>query len=791
MRLSQRRAAVATRSAVARSNVDMRCEMDVVGKSLPRSDGRAKVTGQAIYTADIEYKGLLHGAILRSPTPAGKIRKLNIEAARAMPGVRAVATALDAPKTRAGWVIQDTTLFAVDEVLHEGEPVAAVAADTLQQARAALEAIELTIDEITPVGTIHQAMAPGARALHPELKAYSTAPGLEFNRSQNFAVNRVFEDGDVDPVFASAHQVIEDVFEFGRQYHAYLEPKACIAAFRDGRYFIDTGHQYVFNIRDRVAQFLGCRISDVRVTGQTMGGGFGGKLDHGPEPYAAILSRLVGGRPVKMVFTREEDMLVGTSREDARVTIRSALSADGEIIARELLTDHNNGAYSGEMPALAGVALLKPRTIYRSGPTRSRFRLIYTNTTPTGAFRGVSGVPIVTAVERHMDHLANVTGQDRKEFRLRHLMDDGDMLPNRQPLHDVSITRKAFDAVEKIAPWKQFSSDKKPLEGVGIGCTGWLTNPMPGAATVKLNEDGTANVTSGTNDIGTGAMVQGVAQVVAEALGLALENVRINQTDTDLAAYDGGSQGSRTARVVGRAAFHAAMDVRRKVFEDAGPMLQADPSELDMKDGFIFRKAEPGNRIALAEISGMASAAGRGAIIGEGRHCEEPVQFDPTCASGLLFAALMTPTYHVHAAKVAVDPVTGNVKVLRYIVAQEVGRALNPAAVMGQIQGGVTQGIGYALYEGLRIENSRYVERSIEAYRLPLAIDIPEVEAVLLEHPDQTGPYGAKGTAEPPLVLAPSVIGNAIADAIGTHIPKIPITPEDILAVLEEKGVAA
>jgi len=761
----------------------------VVGQNVIRSDGPAKVAGEALYTGDLTERGLLHAAILRSPVPSGRIARLDLDRARRMPGVRAVVGATDAPPVLAGWVIQDTPLFARKEVRYEGEPIAAVAAESVPQARAALASIDLEITETPAVSDFEAALAPGAGLLHPKLAEYACLPGITLNRSGNVAASWEHTTAGFETAFAAAHQVVEDRFVFERQYHAYLEPKSTIATYRQGRYLIRSGHQYIFNLRDRVAQFLAVRASDVRVEGQSVGGGFGGKLDFGPEPYAALLSRAAGGRPVKLVFTRGEDLLVGTSREGAVVTVRSALDAEGHIIGRELLSDHDNGAYSGEMPMMSGLVLLLGAGCYRVGEAQLRFRLIYTNTAPTGAFRGVSGVAICTAIEQHMDHVAAAAGVDRREYRLRQLLEDGEALLNGQVLDDVHIAREGFAAVERAEPWASLQKNKQPLEGIGIATCVWLTNPLPGSASVKLNEDGTAHVVTGAVDIGTGAVTQGVTQIVAEVLGLDPSEVHVAPADTDSSAYDGGAQGSRTTRAVGRAAQHAAVEAREKVLDTAAGLLGADPADLDLLDGFVFAKQQPGNRLPLAQVL-AAAAFGSGAIVGTGRHGEAPVAFDPERAAGLAFPALPTPTYHVHLAKVAVDPVTGSVRVVRYVVAQEVGKAINPTAVAGQIQGGVCQGIGYALYESLRTRGGRYLERTLKDYRLPLALDVPDVEAILLEHPDRSGPFGAKGAAEPSIVLAPAVIANAVADAIGVRIREIPITPEAVLAALEQRGIA-
>jgi CO/xanthine dehydrogenase Mo-binding subunit len=439
---------------------------------------------------------------------------------------------------------------------------------------------------------------------------------------------------------------------------------------------------------------------------------------------------------------------------------------------------------------MAGLVLLLGAGSYRLPELRARFRLIYTNSTPTGAFRGVSGVAIYNSIEQHMDHIARELSVDPRAYRLRMLLEDGGALPNGQVLEDASISREAFEAVETVAPWTVLQREKKPLEGIGIATGVWLTNPLPGSATVKFNEDGSVHVVTGAVDIGTGAVAQGLVQIVAEELALDPEEVHLAVPDTDVAGYDGGAQGSRTTRAVGRAAQTAAVAARTRLFETAAPLLGACATDLELLDGIIRDTSQPDRRLPLPDVL-AAAAFGSGAIVGTGRYGEAPVAFDPERARGLAFPALPTPTYHVHLAKVAIDPTTGVIRVLRYVVAQEVGRAINPAAVAGQIQGGVAQGIGYALYEGLRLEAGRYHERNLKNYRLPLAADIPEVELQILEHPDAEGPFGAKGAAEPPLVFVPAAIGNAVADALGVRFHKIPITPEDVMEVLEARGIEA
>jgi CO/xanthine dehydrogenase Mo-binding subunit len=313
----------------------------------------------------------------------------------------------------------------------------------------------------------------------------------------------------------------------------------------------------------------------------------------------------------------------------------------------------------------------------------------------------------------------------------------------------------------------------------------WLTNPMPGNATLKLNEDGTLTVVTGAAEIGTGAVVMGVRQIAAEELGLDAADVTVTMPDTDAQGYDGGAQGSRTTHIAGRAVREAAVEVRRRVFDTAAMLLNSSPDELELAEGGVRIADHPERSVTLAAVA-QTALFDRGPITGTCSYTTPPVKHDPDAATGLLFPAFPTPTYHVHVAEVEVDPETGNVTVLRYVVAQEVGAAINPAGVLGQIQGGVAQGIGYALYEGLQVgDDGRYRQRTLESYRLPIALDVPRVEVALLEHRAEAGPYGAKGAAEPPVVPVAAAIGNAIAHATGGPVTKIPITPEDVLDAVD------
>ena len=757
-----------------------------VGLSAPRSDGEAKVTGAADYAVDVVLPGMVHARLWRSPVRSGRLVSLDTAQAERVPGVLAVVSAAQAPRHPTGAVISDQPLFGWERIRYVGEPIAAVVGTSIAAVNEAIGKIRADIAELPAVTDPEAALAPAAPLVHPELAAYLTEDGADWPRYGNVVCEMHADPGGVDDIFAAAEHVVEDEYRSDRQYQAYLEPRGAVAEYQAGRYIIHVAHQFPFCVRDRVAAALGIEPSLVRVVGHHIGGGFGAKLDTGLEPYAALLAWHVG-KPVRMVNERQEDLITAPCRENAIVRIRSAVSAEGQILAREMDVIFDSGAYAGDAPLIASLPLFAAGSPYRVNRARVRCRAVYTNTAPTGAFRGVGGTYLVFAVERHMDHIAQVLGTGRRELRMRNLMRDGDKLLNGQVLTDASILSEAFGRLEDAAPWSTLGQGAG--RGVGVAACVWLTNPLPGSAAVRLNDDGTLGLVTAATENGSGAVAMGLRQIAAEELGVDASNVLVTMPDTDVDGYDAGSQGSRTTTVTGRAVREAAAQVRARVLETAAALLEANEADLELAGGFASVKGDPGARISLADVARQATSTG-GPVTGNGSYGTPLPGYDQACATGLLFPAFTTPTYHVHVAEVAVDPVTGNVTVLRYIVAQEVGRVINPVGVAGQIQGGVTQGLGYALWEWLGLEEGTYRQQTLEAYGLPLAVDVPRVEILTLEHPDPEGPYGAKGVGEPPIIPVAAAVGNAIADAIsksggtGHGIDRVPVTPEAVLRAL-------
>ncbi|WP_419915792.1 xanthine dehydrogenase family protein molybdopterin-binding subunit [Candidatus Poriferisodalis sp.] len=755
--------------------------MSLLGSNPARSDADAKLRGEAVFGADVARPGMLWASISRSPVAAGRIRSIDSGPALKVDGVLDVLTAADVPDGRTGVIVNDIPFLAADYVAYEGEPVAIVVADNRAAADAGAQAVDIDIEPTEPVSTPEQALAPGVRLVHPDWNRFAVTGGADIGRDGNVVAEVVHDPGDLDEAFAAADLVVEGTYRTPRQYQAHLEPKMALATYESGRYVIEVSHQYPFRLRDRVAQMLGVAPSAVRVVGHHIGGGFGAKLDVSLEAFAALLARRYR-RPVRMQHAALEERLVAPCRANALVSIRSAVSGDGTILATDVEIVSDSGAYANNGPALSAIPMFVFGSIYRVGTARIRTRNVYTNTAPTGAYRGVNGPWLVFANERHIDAVADALDRDRREFRLASLARDGDLMRNGQPLEEISILREAFDRVDELAPWQ--GAGTGALRGVGQAAAVWLTNPMPGHATVKLNEDGTATVITSATENGSGAVATGLRQIAAETLGLAADAVTITMPDTDATGYDAGSQGSRTTHVVGRAIADASAEVRRQVLDRASQMLEAAPEDLTIDDGVVAVAGVPAANLTLGAVA-QAATWSDGPITAGASYVTPTPPHDPACATGMLIKGWPTPTYHLHQAEVSVDVVTGRVTVDRYVVCQEVGRAIHPDAIAGQIQGGVAQGLGFALSERVDLDHGRYVQRTFKEHGLPLAEDVPKVEMIVMEHADPAGPYGAKGAAEPPIVPVAAAVANAVSDAIGVPFDTLPITPEAVLEALE------
>ena len=754
-----------------------------VTMNLPRRDARDKLFGRTRFTVDRGLPGMLHAAVLRSEVASARIVRFDTTRAMQMPGVRAIATAQDAPGMH-GIGIADHPLFASGVIRFNGEQIAAVAADTYEQAQAAAEAIEVELEPLPAVPTMEKALAPDAPLVHPDWKSYEILfEGAA--RGGNIAWEATVIRGDTQAAFARDDVVVvESSFRVGRQNHVSLEPRAVIANYEDGRYHIETSTQVPWTVRNQTAKLLGVPASQVRVTVPPVGGGFGQKFDCTLEPYAAILARK-SGRPVRLVYSRQEEMLTCLCRENADIKIRSAVTREGEIVGREAVVLMDCGAYGGEQVFLTSMTAHTLMGNYKLGSVKLASRAVYTNTPPNGAFRACNGVYNTFALERHTDEICEAIDMDPLAFRRRNVLGNGDIGSTGQ-VFEGDVLAPMLDRMEALR-----ARSPSAMERVGDRLYGratvvgtWFIFVGPSTATINLNTDGSATLITAGVEIGQGTMVQALPQIVAHELGLHPDDVIVRNADTDAAGFDLGVGGGRTTVSVGAASRAAAEDVRNKILKAASDLLQTPPEGLVLREGRVEIAGRKGSGMTIAKVVQHAHSV-TGPVVGSGSFTNPGVAAMPGCAAGHFIDAIDVPVFNVHDCEVAVDPETGHVEILSYRVVQDVGRALNPRAVHGQIQGGVTQGIGYALHEEHTIGNDgRIMQDSLETYRVPLAQDTLPIEIDLYEGAPSIGPLGVKGAGEVPILNPPAAIACAVANATGRRIQQTPLTPPRVLGYL-------
>ncbi|GLR83502.1 xanthine dehydrogenase family protein molybdopterin-binding subunit [Bradyrhizobium iriomotense] len=753
---------------------------------LRRRDAADKLRGRTRYTVDRYLPGMLHAAVLRASVPSGRIVRLDTSRAARMPGVRAIVTAADAPGMM-GIGIADHPLFARDVIRYDGEPLAAIAAGTLAQAQAALAAIDVEIESLPAVLTMADALVPDAPLVHPNWRDYEVL--FEGGaREGNIAWEATVVRGDVDAAFARPDvEIVESSFRVGRQNHVAFEPRAVVASYEDGRFHIETSTQVPWGIRNATARVLGVPASQVRVTVPPVGGGFGLKFDLAIEPFAALLAR-ASGRPVRLVNSREEEMLTCLFRENAEIRIRSAVTREGEIVGREAVVLMDCGAYGGEQIFLTTMTAHTLGGNYKLGSVRLVSRAVYTNTAPNGAFRCCNGVYNTFALERHTDEIAARIGMDPLLFRRRNVLGDKDLGATGQ-VFEADVLRAMLDRMDTlrdaVVPPPARTDGRLYGRATTVGT--WFVFVGPSAATVNMNADGTATLVTSGVEIGSGSMVQSLPQIVASTLGIAPESVTVRAADTDAAGYDVGVGGGRTTVSLGAASLSAAQDVRTKLLKVASEMIEAAPEDLVMRHGRIEIAGAPGSGRTIAEVATCAQAKS-GPVSGTGAFTGTGVPAMPGCVAGHFIDAIDIPVFAVHDCEVAVDPETGHVEVLNYRVVQDVGRALNPRAIHGQIQGGVVQGLGYALHEEVTIgSNGRVCQSGFETYRVPLALDVVPVEISLYEGAPSMGPLGTKGAGEVPILNVGAAVACAVANATGKRIQELPLTPPRVLELLLDR----
>ena len=744
-------------------------EYNVVGKRHIRPDGVDKVTGRAQYGADVQLSGLLQGKVLRSPHAHARIKSIDTSAAEAHPGVHAVVTASDLPfaslsREELGSDYQRVKLasnhaLASDKVLFKGHPIAAVAADSQHVAEEAINLIKVDYEVLPPALTVRKAMEPDAPLLHDDL--FTSELGELSDKPSNVASHMAFETGDIDQGFAQADVVLEREYETASVHQGYIEPHNATAFWSsDGQLNIWCSSQGPFVVRTNVADILRHPVSRVKVIPMEIGGGFGGKITAYLEPIAALLSSK-SGRPVKLLMSRTEVFEASGPAPGTWMKVKLGATSDGKITAADIFLAFEAGAYPGS-PVMQGAACAL--ACYDVPNARINGYDVVVNKPKTAAYRAPGSPQAAFAVESVIDEVCEQMGLDPVEFRLRNASREGVRRVEGPVFRRIGL-------VECLEAARNHDHYRTPLEGPnrgrGLAAGFWFNRGFQSAVNISVNPDGTVNLIEGSVDIG-GSRAS-IAQQAAETLGVAYEDVKPTVVDTDSIGYTMVTGGSRTTFATGWAAIEAAEDVKGQMVERAAKIWDTAVEDVQYKGGVLSHKSDPELRMTFKELARQ--------LLGTGGGITGASNVDPSGEGN---------GFGVHIVDLEVDPDTGKVTILRYTAVQDAGKAIHPSYVEGQMQGGVVQGIGWALNEEYFFnDQGQMMNSSFLDYRMPTALDLPMIDTVIVEVANPGHPYGVRGVGEVPIVPPLAAIGSAISHAIGSRINRLPANPGAILEALE------
>lgn len=748
-------------------------QRSLVGMTIGRVDAVEKVTGSVQYASDLKFPDMLYAALLRSPHPHAQIISINSKSAEQISGVKAVVTRHNSPRfffnsscplLGAGG---DQTIFD-DCVRYVGEPVAAVAAVDIDTATAALNSIRVEYKKLPFVLDAETAVRDGS----PRVREGGSNIAFENGVNQ--------ESKEFDRALAQSDYVFRGKYSTTPVQQCAMEPHVCVGKFDDaGKLTIWSSTQIPFRLRNTLSIALGLPVGKVRIIRPPLGGGFGAKEQMTVEPYAALLA-MKTKKPVKLEYTREEEFTVGSRRNASIVHLETGVCKEGMFTARGASMILQVGAYLSHGPGVLSKAFAHFLMLYKSSAARFEGKCVYTNTSLSGACRGYGAPQIVFAIERQVDEICRELEFDPIKFRLTNSFTTGDIDPVTNWKIESGANEACIEQAAEKAGWKRTPAPKKEgclRRGMGIARYMYSTSAKPwwpecSEALAIINEDGSVNVVTSAVDLGTG-ITTGLAQIAAEELQVEASMVNISkETDTDNYPMDTGAYASRTTYVAGGAVKLATADARQKLLTAAARILGVSLGELDTENGRVYSKLQPGKRIQYGEIVKTCRTAltGASSIMGRGF-------FEPN-GNG--------PTFGAQLAEVEVDVGTGQTRVLRIVATLDVGRAINPGNVEGQVQGSIQMGVGYALTEQLQWNRrtGEIMNPSFLDYKLIAAPDMPKVDVIILESPDPSGPYGAKGVGEQAVVPTAAAVLNAINDATGVSIRDLPATPEKVYSQL-------
>jgi CO/xanthine dehydrogenase Mo-binding subunit len=744
----------------------------VIGTRPIRHDGTDKVTGRAVYGADVQMAGLLHGRILRSPHAHAHIRKIDASKALALPGVEAVVTSQDLPDpgSRIAELGEGAinlrhlscNCLAREKALYKGHAVAAVAAVSPHIAEEALALIRVEYDLLPPVIDVRAAMKDGAPLLHDDLKTESL--GKQADKPSNVAKHYQFKLGDVEKGLAEAAVVIEHEFHTATVHQGYIEPHNATAMYNpDGNVTIWCSTQGAFTVRHQVAELLQIPISRVKVVPAEIGGGFGGKIRVYLEPVAALLSRKTG-RPVKVLMNRA-DVFEGTGpTPGSYIRLKMAADKTGRLTAGQAYMAYEAGAFPGS-PIGAGAmcvfACYDIPNVHIDGYD------VVVNKPATSAYRAPGATNAAFAVETVVDEICEKLKIDPLDFRIRNGAREGTRRADGPVYPRIGM-------IETVEAAKAHPHYRTPLggpnRGRGVATGFWFNCGLKSSATASVNADGTVNLLEGSPDIG--GTRTSIAMQLAEALGIRAEDVRPVVGDTEMIGYSDVTGGSRVTFATGWAAYEAAQDIKRQMIVRAAQIWEVKPEHVAYEGGVLQCRTDPAKRLTFKELAGRLHATG-GTIVGR-------ASVDPPGCGG---------AFSTQMVDVEVDPETGKVTILRWTTIQDAGRAVHPSYVEGQMQGGTVQGIGWALNEEyVYNDKGAMTNASFLDYRMPTSLDLPMIDTVIVEVPNPGHPYGVRGVGEVPIVPPPAALANAIYRAIGIRMRELPMSPGRVCKAILAAG---
>lgn len=772
-----------------------------IGSSVLSTQQYEKITGKAVFVSDMNYQTALHVTIKRSTVPHAKILRVDVSKCKQLPGVVAVVTADDVPSGLHGRGLMDTPIFAKKVVRYVGEPVAAVAAIDYDTAIEALDLIEVEYESVEPLFDLEESLKENPRAvIHPDLGNYKRLSSKLYRvqtipSKPNVSAYQKIVTGDVERAFKEADFIVKGVYTTTPVSHAQLEPTSIIAKMEpDGRVNVITSGQTPFRTRKELSDSLMIPEQKIRViVPQHVGGGFGNRGAAIYEPICAALAMHTNGRPVKLTLTRMEEMATTTSRHGTKILIEDAVKRDGLIIGRKMTVIYNGGAYSVAGNVAVRNAVYAISSVYKVPNIKAEIYRVYTNQIQGGAFRGFGTTQLYWAIESQIDEIAHTLNIDPIELRMKNILKHNDRSCIGEIMKDDTMDY-CLEEFAKMVTQRPLSKAHDPAWKVGRGIAiakHQCDVTYPNVAIVKLVEDGYVDLMMSSTDVGQGIFT-GLSQIAAEELGFPIEKIRIIHSDTAITPVATGSSGSRQLVQMGLAVAAACREVKNKIIKYASKVLQRPEDELTIIDGNIWDKTLERQLVSVKDLFSPGPMGGdylaeEGIILGKGVFYSDISEIDPE--TGQIYGgtqAALDYTPICACADVAIDPETGELKVLYLLIVTDVGKAINPSAIEGQIHGGALMGISTALYEQLVIENGQVVNPTFMDYMIASSVDTPpRIEYKILESGKGPGYRGARSIGEIPILPIAPAIGNAVRNALGLRITSLPLTQEKIFNLMK------